>query len=35
MKEKTNKVESIDKTLVGKEESTETVTRRCFLNKVF
>ena len=35
MKEKTNKVRSVDKTLVGTEESTEAVNWRCSINKAF
>ena len=35
MKEKTNKVWSMDKTLVGTKESAGRVIWRCSLNKVF
>ena len=35
MKEKTNKVWSMDKTLVGTEESAVAVNRRCSVNKTF
>ena len=35
MKEKTNKVWSMDETLVGTEESAVAVIRRCSVNKAF
>ena len=35
MKEKTKKVWSMDKTLVGTEESAVAVNRRCSVNKTF